>query len=223
MVQQKDERAPLADAYQARYMGGDALYHDKSRVPSGFYLLLLSLVVVSFVGSVIALRAPVAAQLLLHMIPATVLLTSWAFFSVLRTSVSRDQVYVQRGVFGPRIPVRDIERCDAVDYDWKQHLGWEGIGRGRDGSVAYTMVGCSRAVKIVFREGSKLTTMLVASPDPVRLAAAIQHARAAAVGGPSRPRVDAPVAEEALLEQAVEEEAATTEGEAGEVWGEPRR
>ena len=48
----------------------------------------------------------------------------WALFSVLRISVSRDEVYVQYGLFGPRIAVRDIERCEAVDYDWKKYGGW---------------------------------------------------------------------------------------------------
>jgi len=204
-----------ADPYQARYMGGDALYHDKIRAPLGFHLLLLLPLLASF-GSVIVAHGPIVVPILTNLL----LLAAWALFSVLRISVSREQVYVQYGVFGPRIPVRAIERCEAVDYDWKKYGGW-GIRYGRDGSVAYNMLGDGgRAVKIVYRKGSKLATVLVASPDPVRLAAAVNQARAAATGSPPRQRIEEPSSEEAALTEAAEEEAAAAMGAGAE---EPKR
>lgn len=192
-------------------MGGDALYHDKIRAPLGFHLLLLLPMLVSF-SSVILARGPIMVPI----VTSLFLLLMWALFSVLRISVSREQVYVQYGLFGPKIAVRDIERCEAVDYDWKKYGGW-GIRYGRDGSVAYNMLGDGgRAVKIVYRKGSKSKTVLVASRDPVRLAAAINQARAAAIGAPPHLRIDAPATEQAAREQAAEDEAAAAEGAAGE-------
>jgi len=117
---------------------------------------------------------------------------------------------VQYGLFGPKIAVGDIERCEAVDYDWKKYGGW-GIRYGRDGSVAYNMMGDhGRAVRIVYRKGKATKTVLVASHDPARLAAAINEARAAA---PARAgvRVEAVVEREAEGAAAAEREAEAAE------------
>jgi hypothetical protein len=125
---------------------------------------------------------------------------------------------VQYGLFGPRIPVRDIERCEAIDYDWKQYGGW-GIRYGRDGSVAYNMMGDGgRAVKIVHRSAKgKSKTVLVASRDPERLAAAIQQARAAAAASPAAARIEITGApDEAAREEAARDEAVAAEAAAAE-------
>ncbi len=146
-------------------------------------------------------------------------LAAWSLFAVLRVSVSRDVVYVQYGLFGPKIAVRAIERCEAVDYDWKKYGGW-GIRHAFDGSVAYNMMGDQgRAVRIVYRKGKGTRTVLVASRDPTRLAAAIQKARAEAVGGMGeRVRIEAGAGDDeaALLAAAEEEAAAAMEGAAAE-------
>jgi len=203
-----EDRGQGPDAYQTAYMG-DALYHDKLRVPLAFHLLFIFALVAACGGAIAAGigAGPVAA--IPAGIGALVLVVAWLLFSVLRISVTRDEVYVQYGLFGPKIAVRDIERCAAVDYDWKRYGGW-GIRVGMDGTTAYNMVGDKgRAVEIAYRKGAKTKKVLVASPDPERLAAAINQARAEALGGADgRVRIAAAVGDEVERESAAEEEAA---------------
>jgi hypothetical protein len=73
-----------------------------------------------------------------------------------------------------------------------------------------------RAVEIVYRKGNKTKRVLVASPDPEGLAAAIQKATTAAVGGAEqRTRIEAaPDAED--QQRAAEEDAAAVEDAGGE-------
>jgi hypothetical protein len=165
-------RAP--DAYESKYMAGEggALYFDKIAAPRSFHLLLL-LPLLVVIGSVVASHAPFFVPL----ISAIPLLLVWMLFSVLRISVTRKAVHVQYGLFGPTIPVDAITACEAVDYDFQQYGGW-GIRYGRDGSVAYNMMGDGgRAVRIAYTKGGKSKTVLLASRDPERLAAAIQERR----------------------------------------------
>ena len=193
-------RAAGPDEYQERYMAGGALYYDKIRAPLAYHLLFLLPLVLS-VGSAIVGHAPIFVPLV-ALIP---LLFIWALFSVLRISVTRGEVYVQYGLFGPKIAVGDVERCEAVDYDWKKYGGW-GIRYALDGSVAYNMMGDQgRAVKIVYRKGKGTKTVLVASHNPARLAAAVNEARAAAQG---KVRVEATVEHEVEEAAAAETEAA---------------
>lgn len=188
-------------------MGGAILYHDKIRAPVGYHLLFLLPLLVTM-GTTILGRAPLAIPL----VTGAVLLVLWALFSVLRVSVSRDQVYVQYGIFGPKIAVRDIERCEAVDYDWKQYGGW-GIRYGADGSVAYNMMGDrGRAVRIVHKDGAERKVVLVASPDPERLAAAINEARTFTRGDVEEMRVErSEEGDEGAPPNAAEEEEAAEE------------
>ncbi len=179
------------DDYQAKFMASGALYYDKIRAPLVYHLIFLAPLLISVVTtSLAALKAGPAALLpLLFTVP--LLSIMWLLFSVLRISVTNDEVYVQYGLFGPKIAVRDIEKCAAVDYDWKRYGGW-GIRYGRDGSVAYNMMGDrGRAVEILHRKGDKTKRLLVASPDPDRLAAAINEARARAAGGAQAKRIAA--------------------------------
>ncbi len=194
-------------------MGG-ALYHDKIRAPL-FYHLIFAVAAVAALGAAIAtamhggLAAAVPPGLAALVLPLV-----WLLFSVLRISVTKGEVYVQYGLFGPKIAVDDIEHCAAVDYDWMKYGGW-GIRFGRDGSVAYNMMGDKgRAVEIRYRKGKRTKKVLVASPDPERLAAAILQARAAAAGeAPAKARIEAPEAVDEARERAAEEEAAAAEGE----------
>lgn len=212
----RPEAKAAADDYQAAYMAGagGALYHDKIKAPLGYHLIFL-LPLFATLGSAAVGRAPAVIPL----VTSVVLLFVWLLFSVLRITVSKGEVYVQYGLFGPRIPVADIEKCEAVDYDWKQYGGW-GIRYGRDGSVAYNMLGdAGHAVRITYKKKGKQSVVLVASRDPVRLAAAVNEAREAALGGrridelpPPPVRVDIDPA--ALKEAEAEVEAALAEGEA---------
>jgi hypothetical protein len=175
------------DDYEASYMAGeDVIYRDKIKVPKKFFLLFLLPIVVQ-IGS-FALAAsqgkPIPAAAL-AMLPVTALILSLValLFAVLRITVTRREVHVQYGLFGPKIPVSKIEDCRAVKYNWMEYGGW-GIRRGADGSWAYNMVGdAGRAVRIEWvDEKGKQQTTLVASPDPEALARAIQEARGVALG-----------------------------------------
>lgn len=207
-----------ADDYQAKYMAGGALYHDKIRAPLAYHLIFLLPLSIVLASSLFAFAKAGAAALIAPAFSLVLLPIIWLLFSVLRISVTRDEVYVQYGLFGPKIKVRDIESARAVSYDWKKYGGW-GIRYGGDGSVAYNMMGDhGRAVEILHRKGSKTKKLLLASPDPEKLAAAINQARAAAVAGkdPVQMRVDALAVDDAALEKAAEEEAAAAEQQADE-------
>ena len=203
MSDDKLATGPEPDAYHAQHMAKGALYYDKIRSPLAYHLLFLLPLLTTF-GSAIVGHTPLAVPI----VTSLVIFFTWALFSVLRVSVTREEVFVQYGLFGPKIAVGDIEQCEAVDYDWKKYGGW-GIRYGRDGSVAYNMLGDGgRAVRIVYRKGNKKKTVLLASRQPERLAAAIQQARAE-----GRKRIEAPPAEvDALTREAeAEVEAASDE------------
>jgi hypothetical protein len=208
--------APAPDAYQASYMGEGALYYDKIRAPLAFHLIFLLPLLGALGAGIAAASVGATGAIVASLAPILILLVAWILFSVLRVSVTRDEVFIQYGLVGPRIPVRDIERCAAVSYDWKRYGGW-GIRYGRDGSVAYNMMGDQgRAVEIVYRKGDKEAKVLVASPDPVRLAAAVNHARAQVAAGPARIAASAPAEEkdDVMREAEAEAEAIAAEAEA---------
>ena len=87
-----DERegASAPDAYQAKYMGGQALYHDKIRAPLAYHLIfLLPLLVV--LGSGFAAAAQAGPKGLVGpAISLVVLPIVWLLFSVLRISERRE-------------------------------------------------------------------------------------------------------------------------------------
>jgi Protein of unknown function (DUF3093) len=173
------------DDYEARYMAGEGtFYRDKIKVPWKFFLLIALPIVVQAVSlSLTALSDKPVPPGVFLMLPVTALIMALIglLFAVLRITVTREEVIVQYGLFGPRIPVKGIRACKAVTYDWKTYGGW-GIRRGRDGSWAYNMVGdAGRAVRIEWTDAKgKEHVTLVASPDPEALARAIDAARAAA-------------------------------------------
>lgn len=205
-------RAP--DDYEARYMAGDGvIYRDKIKAPKSFFALLgLPLVIQAIAYTAVFVQAkPVPPAVFLPMIFTVALLTLIALlFAVLRVTVSRKEVLVQYGLFGPKIPIERIKDCKAVTYDWKQYGGW-GIRRGRDGSWAYNMMGdAGHAVRMEWTdEKGRDQVTLVASPNPEALARAIQSARG--VAAPKlRVAVD-PVASEFEAEAEAEAEAALHE------------
>lgn len=188
------------DPYEAQYMSGPdgALYFAKITAPRFFHLLFLLPLLVSTGAALLAHAPP-----LVPLISAIPLFFVWVLFSTLRISVTSKEVYVQYGLQGPRIPIDAIVSCEACDYDWKQYGGW-GIRYGRDGSVAYNMLGdAGRAVRITYKKGAKTRTVLLSARDPERLATAVQQARAAALSGGAIPRFEEasdPLRFEALAE-----------------------
>jgi hypothetical protein len=176
--------ARIPDEYEAKYMAGEGVfYRDKIKVP-GKFLLILALPLVIQLLTIVALSLtgqPIIGVLIGMPITAVVLAIVTLLFAVLRVTVTRKEVIVQYGLFGPRIPLESIRDARAVEYDWKTYGGW-GIRRGLDGSWAYNMMGdAGRAVRLEWTDarGKKQVT-LVASPSPDALARAIQEARVAA-------------------------------------------
>lgn len=62
----------------------------------------------------------------------------WATLSVIRTVVSDREVFVQYGLWGPRVPIERVRSCRVVDYDWASYGGW-GMKRSPDGTWAYVI------------------------------------------------------------------------------------
>ncbi len=233
MAQDQEDKGDLTtrapDDYEARYMAGEGvIYRDKIKAPRSFFALLaLPMAIQAFALAAVALQGkpvPLVTYLMFPFMMA-LLAVMGLLFAVLRVTVTRREVLVQYGLFGPKIPLEAIQSCEAVVYDWKQYGGW-GIRRGRDGSTAYNMMGdAGRAVRMVWKDAKgKLTTTLVASPSPDVLARAINHARAGArpnlraASGPLSPQrlpqiATPPVAAEFEAEAEAEAEAALHEDE----------
>lgn len=207
------------DDYEAHYMAGEGVvYRDKMKAPKLFFAILLLPMLIQLVALIAVALSPAPVPIATYLpFPFTVGLLALIglLFSVLRVTVTRREVYVQYGVFGPKIPIEQIVSAEAVAYDWKQYGGW-GIRRGRDGSWAYNMMGdAGRAVRIVWSDGKGGTnTTLVASSDPEALARAIQVARGgkriAASPAAAKARV-APIDREFQAEADAEVEAALHE------------
>ncbi|AKT43059.1 hypothetical protein [Chondromyces crocatus] len=182
-------RAP--DPYEAEYMSGEpVLYRDKIKAATGFHVLvgvaflIPLLALASVVWAAVSTGQAVPLQAFIGPVLLTLFLSLlWILFSILRVTVTQRSVYIQYGLFGPRIPLERIERSEAAACDWKRYGGW-GIRRGNDGSRAYNIIGdAGRAVRIVWRDDAgKEQVYLVASPNPEGLAQAIERARAR-VGG----------------------------------------
>ncbi len=215
------------DDYEARYMAGEGvLFRDKFRAPRTYLLLfLLPILIQAIAFAAIAFSGNPIPLPTLAIFPGTVLFMALLglLFSVVRITVTRKEVVVQYGLFGPRIPVDQIQSCAAVDYDWKDYGGW-GIRRGRDGSWAYNMMGdAGRAVRIGWTDASgKKQVTLLASRDPHALARSGNPARGVATppAAPARlrlpadPRIEAEA--EAEAEAVLREENERKEGRAGE-------
>ena len=166
------------DPYEAHYMPGEGgvLYRDKIVAPKWFLALMsLPLLIIVAVTIFESLKAG-AVNALPLIISTPIIAMMWLLFSVLRITVSREQLVVQYGLIGPKVDIKDIISADAVDYDWKRFGGW-GIRIGIDGSWAYNMMGDGgQAVRVVYRDGTRQHTIYVSTRHPAVLADAINQA-----------------------------------------------
>jgi hypothetical protein len=169
-----EARIEAPDPYQEKYMAGpDGLLHyDKIKAPKWWSAILL----IPLANLIAMFALPVPWFMLLG--PVIILPIVWMLFSVLRVTVTRKELIIQYGLFGPRIPIDAIESAEATTYKWSTYGGW-GIRRGWDGTICYNMAGDGgRAVKIVYEENGKKKTILVATQNTEALARAIAEARA---------------------------------------------
>ena len=164
------------DAYEAEYMRSEGLtlYRDKSRAPWPLHAIFATLSVLTIGSAFTAPGAWLGAALTMPLV-----LVAWMLFAVLRVSVSVDNVNVQYGLFGPKIPISAIESAEAVEYDWKSFGGW-GIRVNRKGEWIYNMPGDQgRAVRIAWRDKrGRSRVTYVGSLQSENLAGQIAHARA---------------------------------------------
>jgi hypothetical protein len=164
------------DVYEARYMpgAGGVVYRDKIIAPRWFHLLMSLPLLCSLIAALATGGGMIDLLPLLVAVP--LLLFVWLTFSVLRITVSREQVVLQYGLLGPKIDVASLVSAEAVEYDWKRFGGW-GIRRNMRGEWAYNMMGdAGHAVRLVYREGKRERILYVSSHHPALLADAIQRA-----------------------------------------------
>lgn len=172
------------DPYERTYMAGEGtvLYRDKSRAPWGLHALF------GFATLGIVVANVVAGHWLSLALALPVMAVVWLFFSVLRVTVSQGSVQVQYGLFGPTIPVAQVDAVKPVSYDWKKFGGW-GIRRSIEGTWIYNMPGDGgRAVQVDWHDarGRKRVT-LIGSRRAEQLADSISQARAALPASADRP------------------------------------
>lgn len=158
---------------------GDVIYREKvvGRLPWDLALLspgALGLAVI--LPMMIADGAPIAAVATATALTAVPTGLMWLLFRTLRVAVSTENVHIQFGVWGPKIPIASITSATAVKYDWKAYGGF-GI-KYRNGEWIYNMAGDDRmAVRIEWTDGETNKVTLVSSRDPATLAEAINKAR----------------------------------------------
>lgn len=202
------------DGYEREYMAGGAMLHRERVRWKQHWLLLLPLVPCLVLGVVFTTMASVPAFAIALMAAEVVLFSVlWLLFQVLRIHVTKTEVHIQYGLWGPRVPVHSIESAKVVSYDWKRFGGW-GLKRAPDGTHAYTLSGSSKeVVEIAWRDGDARKKLVVSSDDPAALAAQIQRARTQQ--GVYRTRIAASVDEEVQQQVTREAEAeAEVEGSA---------
>jgi hypothetical protein len=180
---EEQERAASGDVYEREYMKGEGgvLYRDKFIAPWQFHAVMalpLLIMALSAVFTAVADPANLWATQWPVLVTLPFFVIIWLLFSVLRVTVSEEQVVIQYGVFGPKVAVESIVSAEAVDYDWKRFGGW-GVRRGVDGSWAYNMMGdAGRAVKLVYRDAKGEHTVYVSTTDATSLARRIKQAMA---------------------------------------------
>ncbi len=159
------------DEYERRFMGAShAIERERVRMAWWAHVAFVLLAVWSF-------RATTGSHTIGQLL---ILAAVWLFCMTLRTVVTRDEVHIQLGVFGPRIPLDCIRSARAVSRSLIQTRGW-GIRFGFDGSTTYNVPSAAhRYLEISYERAGKLRVVRALSHDPERLVAAIERARASA-------------------------------------------
>lgn len=179
-VAQQDPNAlaPAPDEYEAEYMpGGGQVLHRSKIVARRMALLMTALGVLMGVLALVSFfNAPLVAAVTLSL-GSLVMLFVGIGLSVMRTKVTSEELHVQYGLWGPRVPIDSITACNVVPYDWKEFGGW-GIKRSRAGVWSYTPTLVDRVVSVSWTdERGKNKRAVFAAEDPEAVAAAIRRAR----------------------------------------------
>jgi hypothetical protein len=140
----------------------------------------------------------------------------WAVLPVLRTVVTDRELRVQCGLWGPRIPIDRITRCEVASQHTRLRIGKRyeiPIGKGNEKGMWTTsyLLRTGDHVRLTFTDDNGKSRRLLFTPDdPAAIAAAIMRARAGAVAGGRIAAYDIDAitaAPEAAQEQAAAEDA----------------
>jgi hypothetical protein len=145
----------------------------------------------------------------------------WLMFAVMRTVVTTDEIHVQYGLWGPRVPIEAIESCEVTKYDWTEFGGW-GIKYSTSSKTwAYSLWGHGNdVVRLVWTEKGKTKRAVFHARDPEAIVMAVQRARAnAALSG----RIEISDEQNAASEQLAAEQEARAEQEAAEAEAQERK
>lgn len=171
------------DAYESEYMEDDDVVHrEKISLPAWFKWFVLAAIsgALGFAG-VEAFQAGDMATVGMLAALFPVMLFMMTMLAVLRVTVTKEQVNIQYGPIGPRIPLDRIEHCEAEDYQFWKYGGYGIRYSVIDGSWCFNMLGDKgKAVRIHYRTDSgKLRKIIVASRHHHLLADAINRQRIA--------------------------------------------
>ena len=189
------------DEYERRFMRADeVLYRERLRLAWWGHLVFLAAL-----GSALHAFLLSGAWLGLVVVPL-----AWLVLMSLRVAVSRSEVHVQLGVFGPRVPLADIESVESIAggiFSWR---GWMSFER------MYGMPSAARGlVRMVYRKNGHRTAVRFSSREPERMVRAIEQARTARTTGPARIALVAPPAAAETAARELAEAEAELEEELG--------
>jgi hypothetical protein len=164
----------FADTYMAP--SGAVLHRGKLR-SRGLAALLLgfSLFAALATGATMLAPGPLFLPILMGVVTVFFAFCGVAF-SVIRTTVSANELHVQLGLWGPRVPLEAIESCRVIDYDWKKFGGF-GLKRAFDGTWSYTVAMDRPVVEVRWTENGKKRAAVFNAEDPEAVAAAVQRGR----------------------------------------------
>jgi hypothetical protein len=158
------------------------LLHRSKRSSRLMAISMLALALLTGTLAVTTLLSPAPLAVALAMIGScAVFLGCGLLLSVIRVTVTSEDVAVQFGLWGPRVALEAIESCRVVAYDWKRFGGW-GIKRAWDGTWAYTLSPSAPVVELRWRDGDTTRAAVFNASDPEAVVAAIQRGREARGG-----------------------------------------
>ncbi len=166
------------DEYEKRYMAADdALASSRARMPWWAHAVFaaLAIFVTYTVWQTHGWSSGVAALLLVTT------LALWATNMVVRVTVTPLHLHIQHGLFGPTIPLDQIEDVWVEKNGlskWLKYVGWGLGGKGVDGSYGYTVPGTPLGLSVRFRHRGRSRTAFVSSNEPESLRETIAAARA---------------------------------------------
>lgn len=172
------DEAPMVaqspDEFERQYMSaGGSVIHTRQAMPWWFFALMGAVALVE-VGAAIAAHNPVSLLTLPLLAVVSLVL------SHVRVTVTAESVDVKLGLWGPKVLLSQIERCEAKPYEAMRFGGW-GIKRAVDGTWAYSVPGgAGEGVELHWRDAKgALRKTFVTTPRAAEVAVAIERGRAA--------------------------------------------